>query len=78
MSLKFGGEVLVQSNKKDFIPVNLCLDCVGKFNKTLPSKNKFYSSLSGKRSSDKGCQNYQSLEQILNENDNKQTITTCT
>ena len=71
MSQEFGGEVLVQSNEKDFIPVDLCLDCVEKFNKTLPSKNKFYGSLSGKRNSDKFWQSDESLEQILNENDNK-------
>ena len=47
-----------------------------KFNKTMPSKNEFYSSLKGKEISDKDINIFSKLEQIWSENNGK-TTTIC-
>ena len=50
------------------------MSSIERLNKTMPSKNEFYSSLKGKGISDKDINMFSKLERILSENNEKLSL----
>ena len=73
MSQEFDSKVLGLVKQKGSYPCKY-MSSIERLNKTMPSKNEFYSSLKGKGISDKDINMFSKLERILSENNKKLSL----